>query len=141
MHAFHTVHFGKGIVMVKKIKTTKKPVKKKPVKSVRNPNFPNRDVTALKSSLAKTVTKIIQDNDWTCKKAAELIGSTRAHISNLKHGKIRSFSIDRLVAYLVLLEHNVELQISPTPQSRVRKPKDVKRLKRGKFSFLSKLKK
>ena len=101
--------------MVKKIKTTKKPVK-----SVRNPNFPNRDVTALKSSLAKTVTTIIQNNDWTCKKAAELIGSTRAHISNLKHGKIRSFSIDRLVAYLVLLEHNVELQVSPTAQSRVR---------------------
>ncbi len=123
--------------MVKKAKPRKKPVKK----SVRNPIFPNHDVMGLKSSLAKTVTKVIQNNNWTCKKAAELIGSTRAHISNLKHGKIRSFSIDRLVGYLVLLEHNVELQISPTPQSRVRKSKDIKRLKRGKLTFLSKLKK
>jgi len=56
-----------------------------------------------RAELMIIIRKIIDDNGWTQKQAAEKLGTTQARISKLKGGKIKEFSIDILMSCLIKL--------------------------------------
>jgi hypothetical protein len=53
--------------------------------------------------------------------ARRLIWLTGSWTSSLKRGRLTDFSIERLVGFLLLLGHNVQITVTPKPHSS-RKP-------------------
>jgi predicted XRE-type DNA-binding protein len=66
----------------------------------------------VRSSLMIAITKIIRERGLTQGEAAELFGVPQPRISELVGGKIRLFSIDKLVAMLAHAEIEVDLVVT-----------------------------
>jgi predicted XRE-type DNA-binding protein len=66
-----------------------------------------------KSELARQIAKIIRIKKLTQKQAAEILGIDQPKISALIHGRLRSFSLERLMKFLSILGHAVGIVVDP----------------------------
>lgn len=68
----------------------------------------------LKVDIAIEISGMIARSDLTQAQVAEIIGAdqAKAKVSNLTRGKLRGFSLDRLVQYLLRLGYDVDLHVS-----------------------------
>ena len=73
-----------------------------------------------KADLAVEIIKIIKKRRLTQKEAAILIGARQADISNLKNGQLSGFTMDRLIAFLLRLDRQVQIRITK-PRSKKEK--------------------
>ena len=71
-----------------------------------------------KAIMAVAILKIIKRRKLTQAKAAELLGTSQAHISRIKNGNLEGYTYDRLVGWLNKLGLDVELSIKRVPKSR-----------------------
>ena len=62
-----------------------------------------------KAKLAMHINKIIQNRGLKQKEAAELLGINQPKISALRQGRLRGFSIGRLIHFLNLLNQDVDI--------------------------------
>lgn len=67
-----------------------------------------------KAELARQIAKVIKNRKLTQKQAAEILGIDQPKISALVRGKLRSFSLERLIRYLNILGQDVRITISPS---------------------------
>jgi predicted XRE-type DNA-binding protein len=79
----------------------------------------------LKAAIARQINIIISDRMLTQQAAADLLGVPQPKISALKNGKLRGFSLMKLMSFMARLGHDVELsfkksQPSLTPQYFIR---------------------
>ncbi len=67
-----------------------------------------------KSELARQISKLIKKKKLTQKHAAEILGIDQPKISALIRGRLRSFSLERLIRFLNELGQDVNIMISPS---------------------------
>jgi predicted XRE-type DNA-binding protein len=66
----------------------------------------------LKVALARAITNTIRKRGLTQPEAAKIIGVDQAKISALLRGRLKGFSVDRLVRYLCALGKDIDIRIS-----------------------------
>jgi len=74
-----------------------------------------------KSELARFIAHALTRRSLTQRQAAELLGIDQPKVSNILRGRLRGFSITRLITYLMALNHDVEIVVH-APAPRKRKP-------------------
>ena len=65
----------------------------------------------LKVNLAAFISRIIQDKGMTQAEAADVLGIDQPKVSKLLRGRLKDFSIERLVGYVLALGHKIDVQI------------------------------
>jgi predicted XRE-type DNA-binding protein len=73
----------------------------------------NPEEALAKSELARQITNIIKKRKLTQKQTAEIPGIDQPKISALIRGRLRSFSLERLIRFLNVLGQDVNIMISP----------------------------
>lgn len=68
-----------------------------------------------KADLSHVIINIVEDHDWTQKKAADVLGIAESEMSDLVNGKLRRFSRERLERYLYVLGMEIRIQVYPRP--------------------------
>lgn len=74
----------------------------------------NPEEALAKSELARQIAKLIKKKKLTQHQAAEILGIDQPKISALIRGRLRSFSLERLIRFLNELGQDVNIMISPT---------------------------
>jgi predicted XRE-type DNA-binding protein len=74
-----------------------------------------------KADLAHRIIDIIEARKLTQVQAGKVLGVDQPKVSALKRGRLTDVSIGRLVGFLLLLDHNVQITVTPQPHSS-RKP-------------------
>ena len=64
-----------------------------------------------KAELARAISLAIAKRRMTQAQAAQLLGIDQPKVSALTRGRLRGFSIDRLLRFLLTLDHDVEITI------------------------------
>src|SRR5258708_5196149 len=77
---------------------------------------PNADEALLKAQLAHQVNRIIEQRGLSQAEAATLLGIAQRKVSNLNVGRLRGFSVERLMRFLTLLGNDVEIVVRPVAQ-------------------------
>lgn len=78
----------------------------------------NPEERLIKAELARRISEIIATRQLNQVQAAELLGIDQPKISALTRGKLKDFSIDRLIRFINILGNDVEITIKPKPESR-----------------------
>ena len=73
--------------------------------------FPNPEEALLKADLVMLITRRIRDRELTQVKAGEALGIPQSKVSDLLRGKLRGFSVERLLTFLLKLGNDIEISI------------------------------
>jgi predicted XRE-type DNA-binding protein len=84
----------------------------------RDIGIPNPEEALAKADLAIKIHALIQDLGLTQTQAAKKLGTDRARISNLMRGRLREFSIERLMEYLNRLGQDIQISVVPSKRPR-----------------------
>src|ERR1019366_3269745 len=79
---------------------------------------PNPDEALLKAQLAYRLNQMIEKRELTQLAAAEILGVDQPKVSALRTGRLRGFSVDRLIRFLTLLGNDVEIVVRPAIHER-----------------------
>jgi predicted XRE-type DNA-binding protein len=74
---------------------------------------PNPEEALLKAQLAYQINHVIQQRGLTQVATAEILGIDQPKVSSLRTGRLRGFSVERLMRFLVLLGNDVEIVVRP----------------------------
>lgn len=72
----------------------------------------------VKAELAHAISTIIVERRLTQTQAAELLGIDQPKVSALMRGRLSGFSVDRLLRFLLALDRDVEIVVTPKRQLR-----------------------
>jgi predicted XRE-type DNA-binding protein len=72
---------------------------------------PRPEEALAKAELAHKITKLIERRRLTQAEAAKLLDVDQPKVSALRCGRLSGFSLDRLVRFVVLLGHDVEIVV------------------------------
>lgn len=79
----------------------------------RDLGFPNAEVLQAKADLVHQISAIIANRGLTQIDAANILGIGQPKVSELLHGRIDGFSMDRLIRFLGKLDHHVKITVRP----------------------------
>ena len=74
---------------------------------------PRAEEALAKAELAQKIIDIIGDRRLTQVQAARILDVDQPKISALRRGRLSGFSIERLLRFLMLLGHDVEITVRP----------------------------
>ena len=77
-------------------------------------DMPDAEEKLAKAELAFKINQILKKRKLNQSQAAKLLGADQSKISLLNCGRLSSFSIERLVRYLNLLNQDVEIVVKRT---------------------------
>jgi predicted XRE-type DNA-binding protein len=80
--------------------------------------LPDADELLLKAGLLAELLRLMKLRKLTQAKAAEMTGVAQPDLSNLLRGKLRGFSVERMMKMLTAFGRDVEVVVRPTPKSR-----------------------
>lgn len=80
---------------------------------VRNP-----ELALLKAEISIAIEKAIERKGITQREAGELMGIPAVKVSNIVCGRLKGYSLDRLITYLKRLDVDVEVKMKPKPKRR-----------------------
>ena len=83
-------------------------------------NVPHPEEALAKAKLAHKISTLIERRGLTQAAAATLLDVDQPKISALRRGRLSGFSLDRLVRFVVLLGHDVEIVVKKRARSRGR---------------------
>ncbi|WEZ82188.1 XRE family transcriptional regulator [Rhizobium sp. 32-5/1] len=66
----------------------------------------------LKIDIARHISNAIVHRNLTQKQAAEILDTDQAKISNIVRGKLKDFTVDRLLNYLIMVGIDVDMRLS-----------------------------
>jgi predicted XRE-type DNA-binding protein len=75
--------------------------------------IPNAEEHLVKAQLVFKIDSIMKSRRLKQADAAELLGIKQPDISNMLRGEFRQFSVERLLRFLVALDHDVEIIVKP----------------------------
>lgn len=78
---------------------------------------PHPEEALAKAELAHKITTLIERRGLTQAEAATLLDVDQPKISALRRGRLSGFSLDRLVRFVVLLGHDVEIVVKKRSRS------------------------
>ncbi|NJD18049.1 MAG: XRE family transcriptional regulator [Gemmatimonadetes bacterium] len=82
--------------------------------------LPDADELLSKAALMSRIGEIIRDRKLTQMEAARVLGASQPVVSNLLHGRISGFSLERLLRFLNALDREVEIVVKRRPRGRPR---------------------
>ena len=74
--------------------------------------LPNPEERLLKAKLARLVNKAIKRKGWTQTVTAQVLGITQPDVSDLGRGRLKNFSVERLLQFLSRLKRRITITIS-----------------------------
>ncbi len=74
--------------------------------------LPNPEERLLKAKLARLVNKAIEAKGWTQTATAQVLGITQPDVSDLGRGRLKNFSVERLLQFLSRLERRITITVS-----------------------------
>ena len=74
--------------------------------------LPSQEQDMLKVQIAMAISASIEKRKLTQVEAAKIVNSDQARISDLLRGRLKDFSVDRLIQFLVLLGKDIDIKIS-----------------------------
>lgn len=77
--------------------------------------IPQPEETRIQADLALAIAREVRERTWTQAQAATLLGVSQSDVSNIVRGKLKGFSIERLMRLLNLLDCEVEVVVKPRP--------------------------
>ena len=80
--------------------------------------LPKPDDLLAKAELAVKIIAVIQRRRLTQNQAAVLLGIDQPKVSALKQGRLSGFSIERLMRFLLMLGHDIEIAVKEKARSR-----------------------
>lgn len=80
--------------------------------------LPKPDELLAKAELAAKIIQEIQNRRLTQARAAAILRIDQPKISALKQGRLSGFSVERLIRFMLLLGHDVEISVKQKPRSR-----------------------
>ncbi|MGH8660022.1 MAG: helix-turn-helix domain-containing protein [Gammaproteobacteria bacterium] len=84
--------------------------------------YKQADLTLLKAKLAACIADTIAARKWSQRQAAEKLGIDQPKVSALLNGRLRDFSVDRLLRFIIVLGQTVEIAIRHSPRSNRLRP-------------------
>lgn len=72
----------------------------------------------LKAQLTRQMNRIIEQRGLSQASVATILGITQPKVSNLNVGRLRGFSVERLMRFLTLLGNDVEFVVRPVAGER-----------------------
>ncbi|MGI8912668.1 MAG: helix-turn-helix domain-containing protein [Chloroflexota bacterium] len=78
---------------------------------------PNPEEALLKAQLAFQINDVIRQRGFTQVEAAERLGIDQPKVSAIRAGRLRGFSVDRLIRFLTLLGNDVEIVVQRANQA------------------------
>ncbi len=72
----------------------------------------NPEERLLKAKLARLVNKAVEGKGWTQTYTAEVLGITQPDVSDLSRGRLKNFSVERLLQFLSRLERRITITVS-----------------------------
>jgi len=75
-------------------------------------NLPEPDVALRKAELAVRLSQEIEARNLTQKQAGEILGISQGNVSDIVRGRVRGFSVDRLMGFLTRFKLDVDIAIS-----------------------------
>jgi predicted XRE-type DNA-binding protein len=72
----------------------------------------NPEERLLKAKLARLVNKTIATKGWTQTQTAEVLGITQPDVSELSRGRLKNFSVERLIYFLSKLDRTITITVS-----------------------------
>jgi predicted XRE-type DNA-binding protein len=76
--------------------------------------FPDPELERFKATLMLQIFRIITRRKLTQAEAGKVLGIQQPNVSRLMRGSSGSYSVERLMEFLIALGHNVEVVITPT---------------------------
>lgn len=74
--------------------------------------LPDPEEHLLKARLARLINRAIEEKGWTQRQTAGVLGVTQPKVSDLSRGRLKNFSVERLLGFLARLEHRVAITVS-----------------------------
>jgi predicted XRE-type DNA-binding protein len=74
--------------------------------------LPNPEERLLKAKLARVVNRALEGKGWTQTEAAKVLGITQPDVSDLSRGRLKNFSVERLLQCLSRLERRITITVS-----------------------------
>ncbi len=81
----------------------------------------NPEERLLKAKLARLVNKAVATKNWTQTKTAEVLGITQPDVSDLSRGRLKNFSVERLIYFLSKLNRRVTITVSGEEDNQLEK--------------------
>ena len=72
----------------------------------------NPEERLVKARLARLINKSIQEREWTQQHTADVLGITQPKVSDMSRGRLKNFSVERLMTFLAMLNHRVVINVS-----------------------------
>ncbi len=66
----------------------------------------------VKARLARLINKAVAESGWTQQQTAKALGITQPKVSNISRGRLKNFSVERLIKFLTQLDHRVAITVS-----------------------------
>ncbi len=82
--------------------------------------LPNPEERLAKAELARQIRTIIVERDLTQAQAGALLGLAQPNVSNLLKGRLKGFSVEKLMEYLTALNRNVQIVVTPIENDQTR---------------------
>ena len=80
--------------------------------------LPNAEEHLIKAKLVYKIDAILKDRKLKQVEAGKLFGIPQPDVSKMLRGEFRQFSVERLLRFLVALNHDVEIVVRPHRGSR-----------------------
>ncbi len=74
------------------------------------------DLLQAKALMASEIIKILDERQWTTRRAEEATGISHADFSRIRRVNLGRFTLDRLMAVLTLLGQDVQVSVSVRPR-------------------------
>ena len=74
---------------------------------------PDPESALAKAKLARRIATVIEQRGWTQTQAAAVLGIDQPRVSALIRGRLREFSIERLMRLLTRLDYDIEISVTP----------------------------
>ncbi|MGE4345476.1 MAG: helix-turn-helix domain-containing protein [Geoalkalibacter sp.] len=71
-----------------------------------------------KAELARHISRILAHRHLTQAAAAELLGIDQSKVSAIMNGRQGGFSMERLLTFLLALDHDIEIRLKKKPRNR-----------------------
>ncbi|UAT43433.1 XRE family transcriptional regulator [Anaplasmataceae bacterium AB001_6] len=68
------------------------------------------DLQKIKMSIIRTISKLIEKNNWSQSYTARLLEVDQPKISQIKHCRTDGFSLERLIRFLILLGFKISFK-------------------------------
>ena len=76
---------------------------------------PDPETALAKANLARRIAATIEQRGWTQTEAAAVLGVDQPKVSAIVRGRLRGFTIDRLMSFLTRLDLDVDVTVTPRP--------------------------